>query len=95
MDQQLKERLVGIIVLVLFAVIFIPMFFSEPIDLVSKEKTNLSNSKESEFVSKADGWTVTTRDGKLSAHFEHTIAVGEKTAEILTTYKYIEKDLKS
>ena len=41
MDQQLKERLVGIIVLVLFAVIFIPMFFSEPIDLVSKEKTNL------------------------------------------------------
>ena len=52
MDQQLKERLVGIIVLVLFAVIFIPMFFSEPIDLVSKEKTNLSNSKESEFVSK-------------------------------------------
>ena len=52
MDQQLKERLVGIIVLVLFVVIFIPMFFSEPIDLVSKEKTNLSNSKESEFVSK-------------------------------------------
>ena len=52
MDQQLKERLVGIIVLVLFAVIFIPMFFSDPIDLVSKEKTNLSNSKESEFVSK-------------------------------------------
>ena len=52
MDQQLKESLVGIIVLVLFVVIFIPMFFSEPIDLVSKEKTNLSNSKESEFVSK-------------------------------------------
>ena len=52
MDQQLKERLVGIIVLVLFAVIFIPMFFSDPIDLVSKEKINLSNSKESEFVSK-------------------------------------------
>ena len=52
MDQQLKERLIGIIVLVLFAVIFIPMFFSDPIDLVSKEKTNLSNSKESEFVSK-------------------------------------------
>ena len=52
MEQKLKERLIGIIVLVSIAVIFIPMFFSEPIDLVSKEKTNLSNSKESEFVSK-------------------------------------------
>lgn len=44
--------------------------------------------------SKDDGWTVTTRDGKLSAHFEHTVAIREKTTEILTTYKYIEKDCK-
>jgi methionyl aminopeptidase len=32
----------------------------------------------------ADGWTVVTRDGKPSAHFEHTIAIGEDGAEILT-----------
>ncbi len=31
-----------------------------------------------------DGWTVVTEDGSLSAHFEHTIAVGPKGAEILT-----------
>lgn len=31
-----------------------------------------------------DGWTVLTRDGKCSAHFEHTVAVGEGEAEILT-----------
>jgi len=31
-----------------------------------------------------DKWTVVTRDGKLSAHFEHTIAVTEGDAEILT-----------
>lgn len=31
-----------------------------------------------------DGWTVKTRDGKLSAHFEHTVAVGKSRAEILT-----------
>lgn len=31
-----------------------------------------------------DGWTVVTRDGKPSAHFEHTIAIGEDGAEILT-----------
>ena len=32
----------------------------------------------------ADNWTVVTRDGKLSAHFEHTIAVTEGEPEILT-----------
>ena len=31
-----------------------------------------------------DGWTVVTADGKLSAHFEHTIAVTDGKAEILT-----------
>lgn len=31
-----------------------------------------------------DGWTAATEDGKLSAHFEHTVMVGRKKAEILT-----------
>jgi methionyl aminopeptidase len=31
-----------------------------------------------------DGWTARTGDGKLSAHFEHTVAVGEDGPEILT-----------
>ncbi len=32
-----------------------------------------------------DGWTVVTRDGKPSAHFEHTVAISETgTPEILT-----------
>jgi methionyl aminopeptidase len=31
-----------------------------------------------------DGWTVVTKDRMPSAHFEHTIAVGKKEAEILT-----------
>ncbi|MBC7263606.1 MAG: type I methionyl aminopeptidase [Chloroflexi bacterium] len=31
-----------------------------------------------------DGWTVVTADGKLSAHFEHTVAVTEDEPEILT-----------
>lgn len=30
-------------------------------------------------------WTVVTADGKLSAHFEHTIAIGDSLPEILTT----------
>jgi methionyl aminopeptidase len=32
----------------------------------------------------ADGWTVVTEDGSLSAHFEHTIAVTDDAHEVLT-----------
>ena len=31
-----------------------------------------------------DGWTVVTADGQPSAHFEHTVAIGEEGPEILT-----------
>jgi methionyl aminopeptidase len=31
-----------------------------------------------------DGWTAVTRDRKLSAHFEHTIAVTDQGPEILS-----------
>ena len=31
-----------------------------------------------------DGWTAVTKDGRLSAHFEHTVIVGENEAEIVT-----------
>lgn len=34
--------------------------------------------------SKSDGWTVVTADGKPSAHFEHTVAVTEAGADILS-----------
>jgi methionyl aminopeptidase len=32
----------------------------------------------------SDGWTVVTMDGKRSAHFEHTVAITEDGAEILS-----------
>ena len=31
-----------------------------------------------------DGWTISTRDGSLAAHFEHTVLITETGAEILT-----------
>ncbi len=37
-----------------------------------------------ETVVAPDGWTVSTRDGKLCAHFEHTIALRDGPAEVLT-----------
>ncbi len=33
-----------------------------------------------------DNWTVVTADGKVSAHFEHTIAVTHSDPEVLTSY---------
>lgn len=33
---------------------------------------------------KGDEWTVVTRDGKHSAHFEHSIVIGDQGPEILT-----------
>jgi methionyl aminopeptidase len=33
---------------------------------------------------KPNGWTVVTRDGSWSAHFEHTVAITEGEADILT-----------
>jgi methionyl aminopeptidase len=37
-----------------------------------------------EVKEKADGWTVITKDGEPSAHFEHTICVTDGEPEILT-----------
>lgn len=42
-----------------------------------------------------DGWTIRTRDGKPSAHFEHDIVVRKGKAEILSTFSYIEEVLQS
>jgi methionyl aminopeptidase len=40
-----------------------------------------------------DGWTIKTKDGMPSAHFEHTVAIRKGKAEILTTFEYIEEVL--
>ena len=37
-----------------------------------------------------DGWTVRTKDRKYSAHFEHTVAIRNGRAEILSTFEFIE-----
>ncbi len=39
----------------------------------------------------SDGWTIRTKDNLPSAHFEHTVVIRKEQAEVLTTFKYIEK----
>lgn len=50
-------------------------FTIEPMVNAGKRHTKLNTR---------DGWTVTTRDGRLSAQWEHTIAVTEDGCEVLT-----------
>lgn len=42
-----------------------------------------------------DGWTVVTRDGSLSAHFEHTVLITEGEPEILTCAENMPSKLKA
>jgi len=42
------------------------------------------NAGGPDVVQDDDGWTVRTRDGSRSAHFEHTVAVTEDGCWILT-----------
>ncbi len=41
-----------------------------------------------------DGWTVVTKDGSLSAHFEHTVLITESDPEILTCREKVLSRLK-
>ena len=51
------------------------------------------NMGKKQVVFEKDGWTVRTKDRQLSAHFEHTVAVKEGKADILSTFDYIEEVL--
>ncbi len=42
------------------------------------------NAGRPEVLTRPDGWTVVTKDGRYSAHFEHTVAVGPQGPEILS-----------
>ncbi len=45
------------------------------------------------LVFEKDGWTTRTIDRKVSAHFEHSIAIRRGKADILSSFEYIEQIL--
>jgi methionyl aminopeptidase len=51
------------------------------------------NTGSKNVVFEKDGWTVRTKDRKPSAHFEHTVAVRNGKADILSTFEFIEDNL--
>lgn len=42
------------------------------------------NAGKADVVMKSDGWTAVTRDGSISAHFEHSVAITEKGPVVLS-----------
>lgn len=40
-----------------------------------------------------DGWTIKTRDGLASAHFEHTVAIKKGKADVLSSFQFVEEVL--
>jgi len=70
----------------------IPNFVSEELlknDIILREGMILAvepmvNMGSSSVRTLRDGWTVVTKDGKCSAHFEHTIAIIKSGCEVLT-----------
>lgn len=49
------------------------------------------NMGTKEVVFEKDGWTVRTLDRKPSAHFEHTVAIHEGKAEILSSFDFVDE----
>ena len=94
MDQQLKERLIGAIVLVSFAVIFIPMFFTGTTDSVLKNKENVSIPKELEFVSKLKPMTDTATDSNIK-NIEFAPVVEESLAPVVEEIPFNQEMLKN
>lgn len=53
------------------------------------------NMGTKDIIQDKDGWTIKTKDGKPSAHFEHDVVVMKDKADVLSTFEYIEEVLKN
>ncbi|WP_185868857.1 type I methionyl aminopeptidase [Blattabacterium cuenoti] len=51
------------------------------------------NIGKSEILFHEDGWTITTLDGKVSSHYEHNVAIVNGSPCLLSTFRYIYKEL--
>lgn len=49
------------------------------------------NMGKKEVYTESDGWTVRTKDGKPSVHFEHDVCIRKDKADILSNYQPIEE----
>lgn len=48
------------------------------------------NLGKKEIIQERDGWTIRTKDGQPSAHYEHVVSVKRNQSEVLSTFEFIE-----
>ncbi len=77
----------------------VPNFGRANKGLKLKERMTLAiepiiNMGKKGIIQNSDGWTLRSKDGKPSAHFEHTVVVKNGKADILSDFSLIEKVLK-
>lgn len=53
------------------------------------------NLKSRDVYQENDGWTIKTRDGKPSAHYEHSVVVRKGQADILSNHEFILEAIKN
>lgn len=53
------------------------------------------NQGTQKIMQMSDGWTIKTADGKPSAHFEHTISIGKSRVDVLSSFEFLEKELRN
>jgi len=53
------------------------------------------NMGRKEVYQARDGWTIRTKDGKPSAHYEHMVMVDDQQPKVLSTYEFIENNIKN
>lgn len=51
------------------------------------------NMGKKEIVQEEDGFTVRTADKSISAHYEHTVAIGKNNVDILSSFQFVEEVL--
>ena len=60
--------------------------FIEGMTIAIEPMINLGTHRVSQL---KDGWTIVTRDGKPSAHFEHDVALVDGKPRLLSTFDYV------
>ena len=53
------------------------------------------NLGSKDVVQSSDGWTIISKDGKPSAHYEHSVAVTKEGVDILSDHSFIMESMKN
>jgi methionyl aminopeptidase len=64
---------------------------TDGLTLAIEPMVNLGRKEVTQY---QDGWTIATKDGKPSAHYEHTVVVRKGRAEILSDHSFLLAEIK-